>query len=97
MTRRSDPIKRVELADGRTRYRFVVDVGDEAGMVKRDQRTFTHDTLTRGSAPSGLASSTSRRRAPTSGRRRRPWRAWLSEWLATKERSVKPTTHRALR
>ena len=44
MTRKTDPIKRVELADGRTRYRFVVDVGTKPDG-KRDQRTFTYDSL----------------------------------------------------
>jgi integrase len=59
--RSRDPIKRVELSDGRTRYRFVVDVGekpridrksgkpalDENGrpVMMRDQRTFTYDSL----------------------------------------------------
>jgi hypothetical protein len=42
--RRRDPIRRVELADGRVRYRFVVDVGREADG-RRDQRTQTFDTL----------------------------------------------------
>ena len=61
MSRRTDPIKRIELADGRVRYRFVVDVGekprlddngvpvrDAAGrqVMMRDQRTFTLDKLT---------------------------------------------------
>lgn len=42
--RKTDPIKRVELADGKVRYRFVIDVGRKPDG-KRDQRTFTYDTL----------------------------------------------------
>ena len=41
--KKTDPIKKVELADGSTRYRFVVDVGKKPNG-KRDQRTFTYDT-----------------------------------------------------
>lgn len=44
MARKTDPIKRVELADGTARYRFVIDVGKKPDG-KRDQRTFTYDTL----------------------------------------------------
>lgn len=42
--KKTDPIKKVTLADGRTRYRFVVDVGRKPGG-KRDQRTYTYDML----------------------------------------------------
>ncbi|MGI5236491.1 tyrosine-type recombinase/integrase [Dactylosporangium sp. CA-139066] len=42
--RRQDPIKKVTLADGATRYRFVIDVGKKPDG-SRDQRTFTFDTL----------------------------------------------------
>ncbi|MET7752601.1 site-specific integrase [Micromonospora sp. NPDC005367] len=44
MARKSDPIKRVELKDGRARYRFVIDVGRKPDG-KRDQKTYTYDTL----------------------------------------------------
>ena len=59
-TKKTDPIKRVELGDGRVRYRFVVDMDrkqkedkrgkpildeDGAPIMVRDQRTFTYDTL----------------------------------------------------
>lgn len=43
--RRRDPIKRIELPDGRIRYRFVIDVGKKPDG-RRDQRTFTFDRLT---------------------------------------------------
>lgn len=42
--RKTDPIKKVQLKDGRTRYRFVVDLGAKQDG-KRDQRTFTYDKL----------------------------------------------------
>lgn len=38
-----DPIKRVRLQDGRTRWRFVIDIGPKPDG-RRDQRTFTYDT-----------------------------------------------------
>lgn len=40
----SDPIKKIELADGTTRYRFVVDVGRDPKTGKRKQLTKTYDT-----------------------------------------------------
>jgi integrase len=39
----ADPIRKVTLADGRTRYRFVVDVGRDPFSGKRQQKTFTFD------------------------------------------------------
>lgn len=39
----SDPIKKVTLKNGKTRYRFVIDVGRKADG-RRDQRTYTFDT-----------------------------------------------------
>jgi hypothetical protein len=60
--RAADPIKKVVLADGRARYRFVIDVGkkpkidkktgkavlgsDRKPMMVRDQRTHTVDSHT---------------------------------------------------
>lgn len=38
----SDPIKRIELRDGRVRYRFVIDIGRDADG-RRQQKTFTFD------------------------------------------------------
>ncbi len=43
--KKQDPIHKVELADGRTRWRFTIDVGTKPAG-KRDQRTFTYDTKT---------------------------------------------------
>ncbi|MGN9808129.1 site-specific integrase [Micromonospora sp. BQ11] len=42
--RRSEPIKKITLRNGRTRYRFVIDVGRKPDG-RRDQRTYTYDTL----------------------------------------------------
>jgi integrase len=39
----TDPIKKVVLKDGRTRYRFVVDIGPDPKTGKRQQKTFTYD------------------------------------------------------
>lgn len=41
---KSEPIKTVTLADGSTRYRFVIDVGKKPDG-KRDQRTYTFEKL----------------------------------------------------
>lgn len=41
----ADPIKRVVLADGTVRYRFVVDIGRDPATGRRQQKTFTHDRL----------------------------------------------------
>src|SRR5437773_12543148 len=43
-TRKTDPITKITLQNGAVRYRFVVDVGRKADG-RRDQRTFTYDTL----------------------------------------------------
>jgi integrase len=39
----ADPIKKVTLKDGTTRYRFVVDIGRDPGTGKRQQKTYTFD------------------------------------------------------
>ena len=38
-----DPIKKVVLKDGRTRYRFVVDIGRDPDTGKRQQKTYTYN------------------------------------------------------
>jgi integrase len=40
----SDPIKKIELANGKTRYRFVADIGRDPTTGKRRQLTKTFDT-----------------------------------------------------
>jgi integrase len=39
-----DPIKKITLKDGTTRYRFVVDIGRDRETNRRLQKTFTFDT-----------------------------------------------------
>ncbi|WP_436493189.1 tyrosine-type recombinase/integrase [Actinokineospora sp. HUAS TT18] len=40
----TDPIKKITLKDGTTRYRFVVDIGRDRETNRRLQKTFTFDT-----------------------------------------------------
>lgn len=90
--KKTDPIKRVELSDGRVRYRFVVDVGKKPDG-RRDQRTFTYDTLKQARTERARVISESAKGTyvkPT----KTTVEAWLAEWLAGKERSVKVTTYR---
>lgn len=109
MTKKTDPIKRVELADGRTRYRFVVDVGkkpkidkatgkpvigtDGRAKLVRDQRTFTYDSLKEARTERARIISETAR-----GVYVKPAKTTLEDtiaaWLNTKQRSVKPTTFR---
>lgn len=90
--RQRDPIKRVELADGRVRYRFVVDVGKKPDG-KRDQRTFTHDSLKEARAERARIISESAK-----GTYVKPTKVTLetliADWLTVKQRSVKPSTFR---
>lgn len=90
-TKKGDPIKRVTLADGRTRYRFVIDVGTRPDG-KRDQRTFTYDKL--GEARAERARIISER---AKGSYVRPSKVTLSahldEWMAGK-RAIKASTRR---
>jgi integrase len=44
MPTKTDPIRTVQLADGSTRYRFVIDVGKKPNG-RRDQRTYTFEKL----------------------------------------------------
>src|SRR4051812_40140587 len=92
MTRKRDPIKRVELADGRVRYRFVVDVGKKPDG-KRDQRTFTFDSLKEARTERASIISESAK-----GTYVKPTKVTvetlIADWLEIKERSVKPTTFR---
>lgn len=41
----ADPIKRVPLADGSVRYRFVIDIGRDPKTNKRQQKTHTFDRM----------------------------------------------------
>lgn len=90
-TRKRAPIRKIELADGRVRYRFVVDVGRKADG-KRDQRTHTFDTLKEAKAEwARIVHETAQ------GTYVKPTKltveAWLDEWLDLKA-AKKPTTRR---
>lgn len=50
--RKSDPIKKITTAAGKTRYRFIVDMPKKADG-RRDQRCFTYDTLGPGQGRAG--------------------------------------------
>ncbi len=110
--RKSDPIKRIELADGRVRYRFVVDVGekprrdpktgepavDAAGRpaMMRDQRTFTYDTLKEARTERARIISEYAKGTYVKPNRKLTVRAYFEEWLTTKS-GKKPTTQRCYR
>jgi hypothetical protein len=89
--RRRDPIRRVELADGRVRCRFVVDVGPKADG-RRDQRTHTLDTLRQ--ARVKRARIISERAAGVLVRQDRKLTVagFLGEWLESK-RGRRPATY----
>ena len=85
----ADPIKKITLASGKVRYRFVVDVGRNPETGERQQVTRTFDTKTEAKnerarilheraagtlvAYPDTAGSMTR---PTLGRRRRQRRSW---------------------
>jgi integrase len=89
---RRDPIKTIELADGRKRYRFVVDIGKKPDG-RRIQKTYTYDSLKEARAERARVIAES-----AAGTYVRPTKttvdALVGDWLATRERSIKPTTHR---
>ena len=90
----SDSIKRIELKDGRVRYRFVVDVGPDPGTGKRTQLTRTFDTLREAKAERARMISESAR-----GTFVRPRKTTLSkyldEWFEGATRNVRPATRRS--
>lgn len=90
--RRSDPIKKIVLSDGRVRYRFVIDVGVKPDG-RRDQRTYTFDKL--GEARTERARMIAERADGTLVKRDRGLTvaAYLSEWLDSKS-GKKPATVR---
>lgn len=92
MTRKVDPIKRIELQDGRVRYRFVVDVEPKSDG-KRDQRTFTLDSLKEARTERARIIHEAAR-----GTYVKPSKATVAEdiarWLEVKKGEVKSTTWR---
>jgi integrase len=89
--RKADPIRRVVLSQGTTRYRFIVDVGKRPDG-KRDQRSFTFDKL--GEARAARARILGDR---SKGVLVKPTKVTLAEaveqWLAGK-RNIRPGTRR---
>jgi hypothetical protein len=92
-SRKSDPIKRVELRDGRVRYRFVVDAGTKPNG-SRDQRTFTFDTLREARAERARIISERAQGVYVRPNRKLTVREYfIDQWLPTKS-GKKPTTQR---
>lgn len=90
----SDSIKKVLLKNGKTRYRFVVDVGRDPASGKRTQLTRTFDTLREARADRArMISETAR------GTFVRPRKLTLDEylngWLEGATRNVRPSTRRS--
>lgn len=89
-----DPIKKITLRDGRTRYRFVVDVGRDPATGKRTQLTRTFDTLREAKAERGRMLHEADR-----GTFVRPRTVtvdqYLDEWLEGATRNVRPSTRRS--
>ena len=88
---RHDPIHTVTLADGRKRYRFVIDEGIDPGDGRRRQRTYTLDTkkaaqTKRADIISALANGTHVARTTTT------FAEAASTWLASKRRTVREVT-----
>lgn len=90
--RKRDPIKKVGLKDGSIRYRFVVDVGYKPDG-KRDQRTFTYDTLKEARAERARVISETSRGTYVRPNRGLTVQEYCAEWLATKSHR-KPSTQR---
>jgi integrase len=92
VTRKRDPIKKITLASGKVRYRFVIDVGRKPDG-KRDQRTYTFDTLKQAKAERAAiiaAQATGTFVVPTAT----TTGAYVDTWLAGK-RNLRPGTVRA--
>jgi len=94
-TRKTDPIKKIQLKTGAVRYRFVVDVGQKADG-RRDQRTFTYDTLKEARAERARIMSECHQGIYVRPNRKLTVREYLTEWLATKQ-GKKPSTVRCYR
>ncbi|MFK3984517.1 tyrosine-type recombinase/integrase [Micromonospora sp. NPDC050397] len=86
----SDPIKKITLKSGKTRYRFVIDVGRKANG-QRDQRTYTFDTRKEARAEYARIKHETDR-----GTYVRPGKVtvnqFLDEWLKSATRDVEKAT-----
>lgn len=84
-------IKKITLKNGKTRYRFVVDIGPDPVTGKRRQLTVTRDTKTEAKneyARISHESSNGTFVAPSS----MTVAEWIDEWLALKSRDIEETT-----
>lgn len=87
-----EPIRKIELAGGRVRYRVVVDVGLDPATGKRRQVTSTHDTLK--AARAWLAQTrTDATKGTFVARERTTVADYLDGWLAGRV-DLKPSTRR---
>lgn len=92
----SDPIKRIELKDGRVRYRFVVDAGRDPTTGRRVQLTRTFDTLREARAERGRI--VSEHAKGTFVRPRKVTVAeYVPEYLEGATRNLRPATVRSYR
>ena len=90
----SDQIRKIELKDGRVRYRFVVDVGRDPETGRRTQLTRTFDTLREARAERSRMISES-----SQGTFVRPRKLtveqYLDQYLEGATRNVRPSTRRS--
>jgi integrase len=91
--RKTDPIKRIELQDGRTRYTFVIDVGKKSDGG-RDQRRFTYDKLSEARAERARIISERAKGVYVRPNRKLTVREYfVDQWLPSKA-GKKPATRR---
>lgn len=87
----SDPIKKIELANGTVRYRFVIDVGRDPDTGKRRQITVTKDTKREAKSEYARIKSETDR-----GTYVRPSKLtvnqFLDRWIASASRDVEEAT-----
>ncbi|MGJ6963265.1 tyrosine-type recombinase/integrase [Streptosporangium sp. G11] len=87
----ADPIKKIELKDGSTRYRFVIDIGRDPETGKRKQSTHTFNTKREAKAEHARIKHETDR-----GMYVRPSKvtmdAFLDQWLASATRDVEKAT-----
>ena len=86
----SDPIKKITLKNGKTRYRFVIDVGPKTDG-RRDQRTYTFDTRKEAKAEyARIKHETDRGTFVRPGKI--TMNQFLDEWLKSATRDVEKAT-----
>jgi integrase len=93
LARQSDPIKKVPLADGTVRWRFVIDVGRKPDG-KRDQRTYTYDTQKEARAERARIISERAQGTFITPNKKLTVDEYLGQWLESKK-DKKPTTVRS--